>query len=75
MEKVIYDMASETWNDSLLLPEVMKEDPRVCGDFMMEQVIKSLIPEVLKEIEQDKKQDGDLSPIKVKDQKDWQVKF
>ena len=32
IEQVNFNMCSEIWNDCLLIPHVMKEDPQFCFD-------------------------------------------
>lgn len=49
IENVNYAMCSEIWNDCLLLPHVIKEDPNLCFDGLIKELIAETYQEVLQE--------------------------
>ncbi len=49
VENVNFTLCSEIWNDCLLLPHMIKEDPNIFIDNLMSQFIVSLAKETLEE--------------------------
>ena len=54
IENVNFIICSEIWNDCLLIPHIMKEDPMICINNMFDLMIKDVVDECMKMKESEK---------------------
>eukprot|EP00347_Sterkiella_histriomuscorum_P001210 403372906 len=50
IEQVNFNMCSEIWNDCLLIPHVMKEDPQLCFDNILQELVEEIAYEALRDM-------------------------
>lgn len=53
VEKVNYGMCSEIWNDYLMLPNIVKEDPNLFANSVFASLIRETVAEALLESKPD----------------------